>query len=168
MIRTLKHEYCLFFFLIIILRHGSSENYDEFGISDELHLICQRTSLTFFSKKDHRMVPRPFSFSFLYILDRWSSPLNGFTLVILGALNSLLFGVSQGSVLKAVPIMVYMYKLLLGWSVVSLGLIPHLPMCTCSVSTARKIKDGLEVQILGSDVVYHLNNVLQYFCICIY
>ena len=39
---------------------------------------------------------------FLYRLDRWFSSLNGFTLVILGALYSLLFGVSQGSVLVTV------------------------------------------------------------------
>ena len=36
----------------------------------------------------------------------------------------------QGSVLKAGPwpLMVYFYKLLLGWRVVSLALIPHLPI----------------------------------------
>ena len=39
----------------------------------------------------------------LYRLDRWFSRLNGFTLVIFGALYSLLFGVSQCSVLKAIP-----------------------------------------------------------------
>ena len=37
---------------------------------------------------------------FLYRLDRWFSRLNGFTLEIKGPL---LFGVSQGSVVKAVP-----------------------------------------------------------------
>ena len=42
-------------------------------------------------------------FSFLYRLDRWFSRLNGFTLIIFKALYSLLFGVSQSSVLKAVP-----------------------------------------------------------------
>ena len=69
------------------------------------------------------------SFTFLYRLDRWFSCLNGFTLVIFWALYCLLFGVSQSSVLKAVPwsIMVYFYKLLIGWRVVSFALIPHLP-----------------------------------------
>ena len=45
---------------------------------------------------------------------------------------SLLFGVSQGSVLKAVhwPIMVYFYKFLIGWRVVSLALTPHLSIST--------------------------------------
>ena len=42
-------------------------------------------------------------FSFLYRLDRWFSRLNGLTLVFVWALYSVLFGVSQGSVLKAVP-----------------------------------------------------------------
>ena len=42
-------------------------------------------------------------FSFLYRLDSWFSRLNGFTVVNFGALYSLLFGVDQGSVLKAVP-----------------------------------------------------------------
>ena len=43
-----------------------------------------------------------------------------------GSLYSLFFGVSQGSVLKAVhgPIMVYFYKLLFGRRVVSLAIIP--------------------------------------------
>ena len=41
-----------------------------------------------------------------------------------------MFGVSQGSVLKTVPwiIMVYFYTLWLEWRVVSLALIPHLPV----------------------------------------
>ena len=64
---------------------------------------------------------------------RWFSllnGLNGFTLVIFGALYSLLFSVSQSSVLKAVPwpIMIYFYKVLLAWRVVSLALLPHLPI----------------------------------------
>ena len=43
-------------------------------------------------------------FLFLYRLDHWFSCLNGFNLVIFWVLRnySLLFGVSQGSVLKAV------------------------------------------------------------------
>ena len=41
-------------------------------------------------------------FFILYRLDRWFSRLNGFTLVIFGTLYILLFGASQGSVLKAV------------------------------------------------------------------
>ena len=71
-----------------------------------------------------------FCFSFLYRLNRCFSRLNGFTLVIFWALLSLLIGVSKSSVLKTVlwPIMVYFYKLLLGWRVVSLALIPHLPI----------------------------------------
>ena len=45
-----------------------------------------------------------FRFSgFFYRLDRWFFRLNGFTLLILLALYSLLFDVSQGSVLKTVP-----------------------------------------------------------------
>ena len=64
------------------------------------------------------------------IYGHWFFLLNGFTLVIVGDFYSWLFRVSQGSVLKAVPwpIMVYFYKLLLGWRVVSLALIPHLPI----------------------------------------
>ena len=57
------------------------------------------------------------------------SRLNGFTLVILGALYSLLFGESRCSVLKTViwpSIIVYFFKLWLGWRVVLLALIPHL------------------------------------------
>ena len=53
----------------------------------------------------------------------------GFTLVIFCDYYSLLFGVSQGSVLKTVvlPIMVYFKKILsIGLRVVSLALIPHL------------------------------------------
>ena len=68
---------------------------------------------------------------FLYRLDRWFSRLNGFTrLVIIRALYSLLFGVNRASVLEAEhwPIMVYFYKLLFEWRVVSLVLIPHLPI----------------------------------------
>ena len=58
----------------------------------------------------------------------WFSRLNGFTLVMVGSIYSLLFGVSQSSVLKTVlwTIMVYFYKLWLGWGVFSLALIPHL------------------------------------------
>ena len=65
---------------------------------------------------------------FKYRLDRRFSILNGFILVIFWALYNLLFGVSQGTVLKTVlwPIMVYFYKLLLGWRVFSFALIPHL------------------------------------------
>ena len=70
-------------------------------------------------------------FSFFFYIDKtvaWFSRLNGFTLVIFGALHSLVFGVSQGSVLKTElwPIMVYFYKLWLGWRVVSLAHIPYL------------------------------------------
>ena len=55
-----------------------------------------------------------FSWIVFIWLDRWFSRLNGLTLVMFGPLYSLLFGVSQGSVLKAVPwpIMIYFYKLL--------------------------------------------------------
>ena len=63
-------------------------------------------------------------FSFLYRLyPPWFSRLNDFTLIIFGALYSLLFGVMQGSVLKTVPspIMIYFYKFWLGWRVVSIG-----------------------------------------------
>ena len=54
-------------------------------------------------------------------------PFDFFTLVIFGASYILLFGMSQGSVLKTVlwPIMVHLYKLGLKWKVVSLTLIPH-------------------------------------------
>ena len=64
---------------------------------------------------------------FLNRLDRWFSRSKGFTLVIFGELYSLLFAVSQCSVLKIVlwSIMVYFYKLWLGWREVSLALIPH-------------------------------------------
>ena len=64
-------------------------------------------------------------------LDKWFSSLNNvewlYTSYFL-ALYSLLFSVSQGSVLKTVlwPIMVYFYKLWLGWRGISLALIPHL------------------------------------------
>ena len=57
-------------------------------------------------------------------------PLEWFYTSNFGALYSFLFGVSQGSVLKAVHwhIMVYFDKLLFGWRVVSLALTPHLPI----------------------------------------
>ena len=47
------------------------------------------------------------------------------------ALYSLLFCMSQGSLWKTIlwPIMVFYYKLLLRWRVVSLTLIPHLLIC---------------------------------------
>ena len=49
---------------------------------------------------------------------------------IFWALYTLLFGVSLSSVLKTLPwpIMIYFYNLWRGWSVVSLSLIPHLPI----------------------------------------
>ena len=64
-----------------------------------------------------------FSFEWFYTSNFW-------------ALYSLLFGMSQDSVLKPLPwpIMVYFYKLLFGWRVVSLALIPHLPISFCSKS----------------------------------
>ena len=76
---------------------------------------------------------------FLYRLDRLSR-LNGFTPVMVGALYSLLFGVNLDSLLKTVPwpIMVYFYKLWLGWRVASLELIPHL----LSISTYLFIRFG--------------------------
>ena len=95
-------------------------------------------------------------FSFLVFIQirRFVSRLNGFTLVIFGALYSLLFGVGLCSLLQVVLwfIMVYtlqivtwvkncligtrtltknmvsFYKLLLGLRVVSLALISHLPI----------------------------------------
>ena len=50
-----------------------------------------------------------YTYIFFYRLDRWFSRLNGFN--FLGPLCSLMFGVSQSSVLKAVPwpIMVYFH-----------------------------------------------------------
>ena len=66
-------------------------------------------------------------YTYIYRLDCRFSCFNGFSLVIFGALYSLLFGVSQGFMLKAIPwpIMVFFYILLFGWRVVSLALIPH-------------------------------------------
>ena len=63
----------------------------------------------------------------IFIICRFSC-LNGFKIVIFGGLYSLLFIVSQGSVLMAIlwPIMVYFCKLWHGWKLFSLELIPHL------------------------------------------
>ena len=64
---------------------------------------------------------------FLYRLYSGFSFLNDFTLVILRAQVAVL-SVNQGSMLKAVlwSIMVYFYKLWLGWRDISLALKPHL------------------------------------------
>ena len=61
---------------------------------------------------------------FLYRFDRWFSRLDGLSHVIFRALYSLLFGVSQGFVLKTVlwPIMVNFYKLWLGWESCLIGI----------------------------------------------
>ena len=100
------------------------------------------------------------SFQFInevYILDRWFTRLNGFTLVT----DSLLFGVSQGSVLKAVPwpMMIYFYILLFGWRVVSLALIPHLPI---SISFWKQIAQGntesLNIRFEGNRILVSLYN----------
>ena len=92
-------------------------------------------------------------FSFLYRLDRWFSRLNGLTLVIFWVLYNVLIDVSQGSVLKAVPwpIMVYFYKLLLGWRVVSLALIPHLPIyIDTSVSSLLSFTEISSFELYGN------------------
>ena len=80
-----------------------------------------------------------FSFRFLYRLHCWFSRLNGFTLVICRALYSLLCGVNQGSVLKAVlwRIKVLFYKFRLELRVVSLALIPLLISILISMETSR-------------------------------
>ena len=68
------------------------------------HLLIQRNSFVAFRNCKKSICKREQK-----IEDHWSEQMNGFTLVIFRALYSLLFGVSQGSVLKAVPwpIMVY-------------------------------------------------------------
>ena len=68
---------------------------------------------------------------------RFSGGVDFTSVSFFGPLYSLLFGVSQGFMLKAEhwPIMVYFYKLLFGWRVVSLALTPHLPISTYTGSS---------------------------------
>ena len=83
-----------------------------------------------------------------------------------GALYSLLFGVSQGSVLKAVPwpIIVYFCKLLFGWRVVWLALITHLyiPIVSFSafdvLSCTRKV--GISLSHLSHKLLLYLSRII--------
>ena len=92
-------------------------------------------------------------FSFFYRLDRWFSRLNGYTLVIVWALYSLLFGVSTGFLLKAVPwpIICYFYKWLLGWRVVPMALMPYLPI---SIDTSTSMSSLLSFTQISSLELY--------------
>ena len=62
-----------------------------------------------------------------------------------GVLYSLLFGVSQGSVVKAVPwpLMVYFNEWLLEWRVVSFALMPHLPISMITRFWSAENKNNL-------------------------
>ena len=105
-------------------------------------------------------------FSFFIYIRPLIFPFEWFLHMFFEALCSLLFGVSQGSVLKTVfwPKIVYFYKLLLGWERVdSLALIPHLPIHILKDILNKQWYDGSAIRSAFHNNDHHLT--ICYFII---